>query len=1244
MSRSDDKVSLASPPHSWSVITIGIVACTIALVLAVAIYLLAVVPGSRSEATERWRRELELSADVRESALENWLADRMADARTIATYPSVVALLRGDPEAGAPGQLNAILADSAREHSIDAILVLGSAGLVASSSPMEGAVDPGCADLAARSASHRVGIVEFRVVRGVPRIVVGTPVRAAEPSQRVEGTVLLVIDPQRWVYGLVRLKSEWSTSAEALLVELEGNSVRFASPLQGRTDPPLTFRLPLDSERLAAAAALAGIEGFSRSVDYRGVPVLAVTRKLSNAPWGIVVKVDEAEVLREASARSRPIGVGLVLGALLAGLSVAILARAQGRAAREARRRGLERIALLLDATSDAVLFVARDGTILDANSAAERMYGRTRATLKELRVSELRAPGEEDRKSGEIDSADREGQIVFRARHVRRDGSPFPVEVSSRAAEIDGRAGFVLVVRDISDRIAAESRIDHLNRMLRTLSATNELILRATSHDEFLQEVCEIVVREARMPLAWIGEPEPDGSVTVVAAAGTALSYLDAVSVRWDDTAEGRGPAGTALREQRTSVVASIEAEAPAAWNDRALAAGLRSSFASPVSPAGRTDAVLCVCSGEIGFFVDEVRTLVEELATNVAFALELFEKREAQRETQDLIRAIVDRAPASIHVIDREARVTLWNPASERMFGWKADEVLGERLPIIAPGHEREFQERFERTLSGEPPPMGIVRRVRKDGSGIDLLMSVEALRDQSEAISGALAVAVDVTRAREFEQRASALFEAGVIGCLFGDIHGGIFDANDTFLEMIGYSRDELREGRIRWDAITPVEWLPLDAEKVEEAKRNGRCTPYEKEYVRKDGSLVSVVVGYRLLDPDRERSVAFILDVSELKREQRARRRAESALSAVFETPGLPIVIVDVKDGDLIHVECNAAYAERFGRSIQQVKGRSLGELGVNRTFIAEAIGRVRAVATSGKPEVFEAGVSDDARRYVISMAPLSGPSPSVARALLVMTDVTSLRVAEDELRRLNAELEQRVAARTEELLAANRELEAFSYSVSHDLRAPLRAIDGFSRIVEKEYGERLDDEGRRLLKVISNSTRGMGQLIDDLLAFSRAGRQPIRRERVPMAALANGAWLDIPRDQRAGIAFQLATLHDAHGDPALLRQVWHNLLTNAVKYSAPKSDRRIDVGSRNEDGKTIWFVCDNGVGFDMKYAATLFGVFQRLHSPSEFEGTGVGLAIVQRIVHRHGGEVWGEGEPGAGATFSFTLGA
>jgi light-regulated signal transduction histidine kinase (bacteriophytochrome) len=242
-----------------------------------------------------------------------------------------------------------------------------------------------------------------------------------------------------------------------------------------------------------------------------------------------------------------------------------------------------------------------------------------------------------------------------------------------------------------------------------------------------------------------------------------------------------------------------------------------------------------------------------------------------------------------------------------------------------------------------------------------------------------------------------------------------------------------------------------------------------------------------------------------------------------------------------------------------------------------------------------------------------------------------------------IRAHNRQLTQHVRERTAELEAAISELKAFTYSISHDLRAPLRAIDGYTHILADEYGSKMDEEGQRISTIICKQTNKMSQLIDDLLCFSHLSQTEMQTTPVKMETVVHAVFEELTTpESRKRITFTVYHLPAALGDPALIHQIWVNLMANAIKFSSRRDQARIEVGSRTEDTRTIYHIRDNGAGFDMQYAQKLFGVFQRLHSEKEFEGTGVGLAIVQRLVQRHGGKIWAEGQENKGATFYFSL--
>jgi signal transduction histidine kinase len=300
------------------------------------------------------------------------------------------------------------------------------------------------------------------------------------------------------------------------------------------------------------------------------------------------------------------------------------------------------------------------------------------------------------------------------------------------------------------------------------------------------------------------------------------------------------------------------------------------------------------------------------------------------------------------------------------------------------------------------------------------------------------------------------------------------------------------------------------------------------------------------------------------------------------------------------------------------------------------------------AGASSPDVWRLGVINRGMSMLLvaTLAAALIPLRRLRAALLATREryLELQNAAAEETRRLNAELEDRVRQRTEQVLAINKELEAFTYSVSHDLRAPLRGMSGFARVLEEDYGERLDADGRRYLQIIQSNAAQMGRLIDDLLALSRLGRQPLKAATISLGNLAQDAFREAAaNEQNRDIVFTLGELAECCGDANLMRQVLINLLSNAVKFTRHAKPARIHFGSERQNREIVYFVRDNGAGFDMRYAGKLFGVFQRLHGPEEFAGTGVGLAIVKRIVERHGGRVWAEAEPGKGATFYFTLG-
>jgi PAS domain S-box-containing protein len=357
-----------------------------------------------------------------------------------------------------------------------------------------------------------------------------------------------------------------------------------------------------------------------------------------------------------------------------------------------------------------------------------------------------------------------------------------------------------------------------------------------------------------------------------------------------------------------------------------------------------------------------------------------------------------------------------------------------------------------------------------------------------------------------------------------------------------------------------------------------------------------------------------------------------------------------VMVFIKDArTLRYIRQNRATLELLGLSKEDVIGKH------DRDFLpAEQAEFILAkdremLAAGGLVDVPEQSIQSrtlGVRILHTRKVPIMDESGRPKFLLGISVDVTERKLAEQAIRELNAGLSDQAA----QLQATNQELESFSYSVSHDLRGPLRAIDGFAMMMEEDCRDGLNEDGRRYLSVIRQNSQRMGTLIDDLLRFSRLGRQPVSRHDVNMESLVREVIAEAPGGSSSGAAehparqahFEIGALPAAIGDRALLRQVWANLIGNAIKYSGKADHPVIQISGEQVGRESCYRVRDNGVGFDMQYADKLFGVFQRLHRVDEFDGTGVGLAIVHRVVTRHGGRVWAEGSLGHGAVFSFAL--
>lgn len=991
--------------HSWR---LGLFVAALAsfALSAIAFFLFVYVPSERRQAIGEWAGKLEAIANDRRAAIAERVDEILAGARTAASSPSVraaVAAQRAGSAFVAADRLEEALGSLQAGRRYGGIALFGEGGvwLAGSGRWSSGKEVAHVATLLRPGAA-----VDFALgADGKPTIVFAAPVGGGEGARAV-----ILVDPSEWFYPLLAREAVPTRTGEVLLARRDGDDVVVLSPLRTRPDAPLTLRIPVSSPTIAARVAAAGIEMAGEFPDFHGDPAVAAARLVPRTGWVLVAMMDRDEALEPFRAKMRWAAALLSFSIALVGLLAAALAREAGHRFRRAAEASNQRLALLVKEANDAILYSAADGRVLEANPSAAELYGYSRAELLTMSLRDLRPPegqAELDRQLAAILAG---APPVFETNGLRKDGTIVVVEESVRGTSVEGKPGFTSVIRNVSARKEAERRIAFLNRMVRTHTAVNQLIIRERDRQRLLDGVCRSAVDVAGFRMAWIGVADKTaGLVRPVAVAGHDDGYLSETSVRCDDTMEGRGPTGAAIREGRTVTLDDMRDDPRVEpWREAAARHGYRSSAAFPLVVDGEAIGALSIYSDERAAFIGEIVELLEEMAGDVAFALQVAKADEAHRMVEEKYRLISENTADVIWTLDvATRRFTFVSPSIKRLRGFTPEEVIAEPL-------ESALMPESRRVVSKELP-----RRI--------------------------------------------AAFEAG----------------------------DE-----------------------------SSRTSVWQVDQPRRDGTVVPTEIA---------------------------------------------------------------------------------------TTFLADEQGRVIQV-------------------------------------LGVSRDITERKRHEDELVRLNEELERRVAVRTAELERANQELKEFSSSVSHDLRAPLRAIDGFSGMLAKTCTPKLDEAERHLVDVIRENTRKMLHLIDDLLAFSRTARSEIRRSRIDMGAMARSVLEEIIPDgtARERVFVTVGDLPPAWGDASLLRQVWINLLSNAVKFSAKKERAAIEISAYVEGESTVYRVRDNGAGFDMAYAAKLFGVFQRLHGGDEFEGTGIGLALVKRIVSRHGGQVTAQSAPGEGATFTFAL--
>ncbi len=926
------------------------------------------------------------------------------------------------------------------------------------------------------------------------------------------------------------------------------------------------------------------------------------------------------------------------------------------REAGTALRESEDRFRRLIDNAPEAVVLMdAADGRFIQANATAERLFRLSAAELCQRGPLEMSPPTQPDGRSSREQGREYIARAlagetpVFEWLHRDAEGNDIPCEVRLLRFEIGGRAVVRGSITDITARRKAEAALtasmEFSNSLIRSMQDGVVVLDVNGVHLDVNPAFCKMTGLD-RGELIGVGAPHPYWPP----------EEFDRIQTAFGETMNGNF-ADCELTFMRKN--------------------GER--FPVIVSPSALRDG-----DGKVVNYLATVKDVTERIR-----------REESLRIANQKVKLHFEHTPMAVIEWDIDFRVTRWNPSAQTIFGFSEEEAMGQHGSFIVPEKFRpHVDEVWQALLKKSGGERSSNENIRKDGAQILCEWYNTPIVDAQGIVAGVASLVMDITdrkhaqRLLAWEKNAMELISgpASLHDVLAGLMYGLEKQAPGALCSILLLDADgiHLRHGAApslpeeynraidgaaigpavgscgtavyynRQVIVSDIATDPLWADYKELALGHGLRACWSTPLRGTMGKILGTfAIYYREPREPLTSELELIARATNIIRIAIERKRAEDELleseekfRTLFESSSDAIFLLR---GDR-SINCNARSLEVFGcTSRDEILGKTPQDFSPpfqpdGRDSREGALEKITA-ALAGQPQFFEWMLAHlDGTPFAAEVSLNKVVLRDEVLLQAIVRDISGRKRAEEEIRALNADLERRVEERTGELQAANRELEAFSYSVSHDLRAPLRAMDGFSRIVAKEYADRLDEKGREMLGMIRGGAKQMGRLISDLLAFSRIGRQTLEPEEIDMHAMAQRVFDELAAlDPDRRLHLLLHPLPPAHGTKAMVRQVWANLISNAIKFTSGRDVAEIEIGAKvGADGAQIYFVKDNGAGFEMEQSDRLFGVFQRLHTVEEFDGTGVGLALVQRIVQRHGGWAWAEGAVDRGATFSFTL--
>ena len=1024
------------------------------------------------------------------------------------------------------------------------------------------------------------------------------------------GYIVFRVAPESVLYPLIKQWPVPGKSAETLLVKPEQDSILFLNELRHRSSTAMKFRLPAKDSVLPAAQAVNGRIGFFKGFDYRKHKVISDLRKIPGTNWYLISKIDVSEVYSGLPKMTEIIvsfGIIILLMVIIFTSWIYHFRQKQiyqrlTETQSDLKQSKTEYLTILYS-IGDGVITTGLNGKIQLMNQIAEQLTGWKENEAIDKPLEEVFNIVYESDHSDALERIDKikkglapdiNDSILLKS----KNGKETPV--SDRVSVIKNEKGQILGVI---------------------------LIFR----DQSIEHQAEIKIRESELRFRGIFEDSPigksitgmDGTLTVNKEFCRMLGYSEdeLQTIHWkkithpDDIADNE----RLVDELKSGKIKNIRFEKRYIHKD------------GHIVWTDLNSAIYYDSNKNPLFFITSV--------------VDITEKKQAEQELKEqqlLLNEMGFIAKIGGWEFDPVTGKGTWTDEVARIHGLDPEKETGVQIGLSF--YEGRSKTKIETAIkeaieNGKPYKLdleltdynGEKKWVQTIGSPVIHKGKVVKVRGSFQDITEHKIMVDEIKRN---EERFRSTLDNMMEGC---QIIG--FDWEYIYLNHAAEIHNKRSNSELLGNKYADM-WPGIEKTKIydiiKDCLENRNSHQLENYFVYPDGSDGWFDLG---IQPITEGVFILSIDITERKKVEIAHRESEERFTLFFNESPIPACISRLKDSKITNV--NAAWCTFMGYNHDDVVGFSAEELGILDKSTREKI--MNIVFQKGYIKNFETIVkTKNSTRNILSSLELISIGGEVY-IINMIVDITEQKQAEAAIQNINKELETRVDERTSQLLAANKELESFAYSVSHDLRAPLRGIHGFTQILIEDYSDKLDDEGKRVCSVIQKNSKKMGRLIDEILTFSRLNRSEMHKAEVDMKLLIQSVFneLTTPEDRKK-IRLNIKEIHNSLCDHTLIKQVWANLISNAIKFSSKQDKPVIEISSTIEDNKIIYHIKDNGVGFDMKYVNKLFGVFQRLHSDNEFQGTGVGLAIVQRIVQRHGGRIRAEGAINKGASFYFSL--